>query len=304
MTSYERDGFLALPQRLSSTEMVILNREWRVVAEREAPDSVFESDGRTMRGRHGCHRDSSMFTKLTRLPRLLIPAAQLLGTPVYVYQFKVNCKAAFTGEAWRWHQDFIYWREEDGMLAPRAVNVALFMDDVTEFNGPIMLIPGSHKQGVIEAAVTAPSVQSLDVAWKETVSLDLKYTLRAEVVTQLSRNAPIVAPKGPAGTVLLFHPNVAHGSVQNLSPDSRNIVMITYNSVDNLPIAHGPRRPEFLVGRDSRPLTPVSDEALERSVAVDVGMTSLSDCVGSARDDSERGTKSANCLGEKDVESI
>ena len=31
------------------------------------------------------------------------------------------------------------------------MNVAIFLDDVNEFNGPLMFIPGSHKQGVVDA---------------------------------------------------------------------------------------------------------------------------------------------------------
>ena len=33
----------------------------------------------------------------------------------------------------------------------RAMNVAIFLDDVNEFNGPLMFITGSHKKGVIDA---------------------------------------------------------------------------------------------------------------------------------------------------------
>ena len=31
------------------------------------------------------------------------------------------------------------------------MNVAIFLDDVNEFNGPLMFIPGSHKKGVVDA---------------------------------------------------------------------------------------------------------------------------------------------------------
>ena len=31
------------------------------------------------------------------------------------------------------------------------MNVAIFLDEVNEFNGPLMFIPGSHKLGVIDA---------------------------------------------------------------------------------------------------------------------------------------------------------
>ena len=40
---------------------------------------------------------------------------------------------------------------DDGMPEPRAMNIAVFLDDVTAANGPLLFIPGSHKTGVIDA---------------------------------------------------------------------------------------------------------------------------------------------------------
>ena len=37
------------------------------------------------------------------------------------------------------------------MPTERAMNVAIFLDDVNEYNGPLMFIPGSHKKGVVDA---------------------------------------------------------------------------------------------------------------------------------------------------------
>src|SRR6266446_3477812 len=43
------------------------------------------------------------------------------------------------------------WRADDQMPEARAMNVSIFLDEVNEFNGPLMFIPGSHKLGVLEA---------------------------------------------------------------------------------------------------------------------------------------------------------
>ena len=74
---------------------------------------------------------------------------QTLGGPVYLHQFKINTKNAHDGEIWHWHQDYRTWFEDDGMPEPRVINAALFLDDVTEFNGPTMFVPGTHKLGMI-----------------------------------------------------------------------------------------------------------------------------------------------------------
>ena len=63
-----------------------------------------------------------------------------------MHQFKINGKAAFDGDVWQWHQDYGTWMNDDLMPNARAMNVAIFLDEVNEFNGPLMFIPGSHKQ--------------------------------------------------------------------------------------------------------------------------------------------------------------
>ena len=68
-----------------------------------------------------------------------------------MHQFKINGKMAFDGDVWQWHQDFGTWQNDDDMPEPRAMNVAIFLDEVNEFNGPLMFIPGSHKLGVLDA---------------------------------------------------------------------------------------------------------------------------------------------------------
>jgi ectoine hydroxylase len=68
-----------------------------------------------------------------------------------MHQFKINGKMAFEGEVWQWHQDYGTWLNDDLMPTERAMNVAIFLDDVNEHNGPLMFIPGSHRKGVVDA---------------------------------------------------------------------------------------------------------------------------------------------------------
>src|SRR5207247_1616599 len=62
-----------------------------------------------------------------------------------------NAKAAFEGEVWQWHQDYGTWARDDGMPQPRAMNIAVFLDEVMPINGPLMFIPRSHKHGTLQA---------------------------------------------------------------------------------------------------------------------------------------------------------
>ncbi|MGC2200012.1 MAG: phytanoyl-CoA dioxygenase family protein [Stellaceae bacterium] len=61
----------------------------------------------------------------------------------------MNAKAAFEGDVWQWHQDYGTWVRGDGMPEPRAMNIAVFMDEVMPINGPLRLIPSSHKHGTL-----------------------------------------------------------------------------------------------------------------------------------------------------------
>ena len=94
---------------------------------------------------------SEPFARLARHPRMVEPVQDLFGEALYMHQFKINGKMAFEGDVWQWHQDYGTWKNDDLMPTERAMNVAIFLDDVNEFNGPLMFIPGSHKKGVIDA---------------------------------------------------------------------------------------------------------------------------------------------------------
>ena len=97
------------------------------------------------------HQYNEGFRRLGSHPRLIEPVEQLLDGQVYMHQYKVNAKAPFDGAVWQWHQDYGTWKRDDEMPDPRAMNISVFLDDVTAANGPLLFIPGSHKHGVVKA---------------------------------------------------------------------------------------------------------------------------------------------------------
>lgn len=134
------------------------------------------------------------------------------------------------------------------------MNIAVFVDEVFAFNGPLMLVPRSHRAGTLEAGHD-----------KLTTSYPL-WTLDKETVTRLVREAEepgrpgIVAPTGKPGSVLMFHGNLVHASAPNITPYPRKIIYLTLCAVSN----HITRftRPEFIAHRDFTPIVPVADDAL------------------------------------------
>jgi hypothetical protein len=254
--SFREDGYLFLPGCFSSEELDEMKAELPAIFSEDSPGRVLEKETGQVRSVYGSHQTNEVFSQVVRDPRVLEPARRILESDVYVHQFKINAKLAFVGEVWEWHQDYIFWQKEDGMPTARVVNAVVFLDEVTEFNGPLLFIPGSHRAGVLDpgkrkgAAGDAPS-------WAADVAADLSYTLTRDMIAELVGTRGIVAPKGPAGSVLFFDANVAHGSGPNMSPFDRKLMLITYNSVLNIPTPRENPRPEFLCSRDYTPILPL-----------------------------------------------
>ncbi|MET9763543.1 phytanoyl-CoA dioxygenase family protein [Streptomyces sp. NPDC006372] len=255
---YNESGWFRLPSRFEEVGIKKLRESVESISRQKRPEVVHETDGKTVRALHGCHLFDETCARLVRLPMLVGLAEALIGEPVYVYQFKVNLKQPHEGAAWPWHQDFAFWKNEDGMTAPSAVNIALFLDDTHEANGPLQVLPGSHRLGLIESDSDEQRERSGD--WRNHVASDLEYTVPQAEVDALTRKTPKQLAVGPAGTIYAFHPSIVHSSSDNRSADRRALLLITYNAVSNAP-ASSPR-PEFLVSRDTSRVTPVEDDVL------------------------------------------
>jgi ectoine hydroxylase len=264
LDSFERQGFCLIPDGFSREEVELIRDAVPAALADDSPRRVLEKGTGVVRSVYGSHLTHDTFGRLVRHPRLLHAAEQLLASAVYVYQFKLNVKAAFSGDVWDWHQDYIFWREEDGMPTSRVVNAVLFLDDVTEFNAPLFFIPGSHREDVIDVAANAhiDGVSDTSRPWLSNLTADLKYALPRDVVARLAERNGMASAKGAAGTVLFFHPNLLHASSNNISPFSRVMALVTYNSVHNAPQPVEHPRPEFLASRDVTPLVAVDGDAL------------------------------------------
>jgi ectoine hydroxylase len=267
--AYRRDGFLFLPQCYSQEETQRIKERAHAAQQVPGEQIVHEKDAKTVRSLYGLHASDPLFDSLSRHHKLAQSAQALLDGPVYVYQSKLNYKAAFDGDVWDWHQDYIYWLREDGMPASHVLTAALFLDEINEFNGPLTLVPRSHQKGVLSPAVYdgTPKGYEQGPEWIGNLTAHLRYTVDRRIVSDLAREHGLVAPKGPAGSVLFFDGNVLHASQANISPFPRRVLLYTYNRVDNAPAKEGLRRPQFLVSRDTRPIEAPLADLFQRSTA-------------------------------------
>src|ERR1041385_7947488 len=271
LKKYEDDGYVLLPECLSYREIEMMKAQLPAIFAEDSPRRVVEKDGGMVRSVYGSHQTNDVFQRLTRHPRLVGPAMQILQSEVYVYQFKINAKVGFGGDRWDWHQDYVFWLKEDGMPAPRVVSVVVYLDDVTEFNGPLFLIPGSHKEGVIDVSardknrtedIRQHETYRQSPSWIANLTTKLRYGLDKEIVARTIEKYGITSPKGPRGSVLFMGGNVVHGSPGNISPFDRAVVIVTFNSIKNVPESVSNPRPEFISSRNPNPITPLAVDTL------------------------------------------
>jgi L-proline 4-hydroxylase len=244
---FDERGYLFLPNCFSDLEVAALREEAEKIYGEDRKEVWRESSG-APRTAFAAHTYNEAFRRLGAHPRLVEPVAQLFGEPVYMHQFKINAKAPFDGEVWQWHQDYGTWARDDGMPEPRAMNIAVFLDEVMAVNGPLMFIPKSHKSGVLEAGHDL-----------KTTSYPL-WTLDKDTVTRLVDEGGIVAPTGKPGSVLMFHGNLVHASPPNITPYPRKIVYLTLCAVSN----HITKftREEWIAHRDFAPIEALNDDCL------------------------------------------
>jgi len=256
LAAFESDGYLFFPSLFSSPEIEVLLDEVPRLYAQQRPENVREKGSDAVRTNFAAHLYSEPFARLARHPRMVEPVMDLFGEEVYMHQFKINGKMAFDGDVWQWHQDFGTWKADDLMPEPRAMNVAIFLDDVNEFNGPLMFIPGSHKLGAIDA--------SHDTS---TTSYPL-WTIDKATISKLVERGGIVAPKGPRGSMILFHSCLVHASTSNLSPWNRVSVYLSLCAVSN----HIRRfkRPAYIAHRDFTPIHVLPDDCLLKPYPVEL----------------------------------
>ena len=241
LSTFHRDGVIALPGLFGRDEVAAMDERLAVIFAERRPDNIREKSSDVVRTAMGLHLRDQLFDDLVRDPRLVGPAEQILdGAELYVQQVKVNAKEAYTGEQWQWHYDFATHHHEDGVPEPLALNLHIFLDEVTEFNGPLVFIRGSHRDGPVET--------SLDTV---TTSYPL-WTVPNHVVGPLAEAGGLYAPKGPPGTVLIFGDTMVHGSPANMSPWARRIFSLILNPVANRQTSYG--RAEHLHHRSFQPV--------------------------------------------------
>lgn len=144
--------------------------------------------------------------------KILDAVSQLIGYGLRCNGNKLNMKQPGYGSPVEWHQDWAFYpHTNDDLLA-----VGVVLDDMTEDNGPLLVIPGSHEGPVYDhhldghfcGAVTDPTFSD-----KGTTPVMVK-----------------------AGGITIHHVRMLHGSVSNTSDRPRRLLLFQYCAIDAFPL--------------------------------------------------------------------
>lgn len=248
---YEENGYLFKEDFFSPEEVeklkAELHRTFEACRGSQRPEVVLEPNGDEVRSVFAVHRDNEVFQALSKHPLVEGAVKQILGSEVYIHQSRINFKPGFKGKEFQWHSDFETWHTEDGMPRMRALSCSIALSDNYPFNGPLMVILGSHKHFVACVGETPDNNFESSLRRQEIGVPD------EESLTWLVNQSRIDQPAGKAGSIVFFDCNMMHGSNSNITPYPRSNAFFVFNSVENKlvePFAAKAPRPDYIATRD------------------------------------------------------
>lgn len=228
--SWDDDGYFVLPgfaRRELLTAMIdrIVDLARRIDAGEERPDLLVSpetvlADAPKPEGRLSkifrVMRGEDVFRDFATDPHLLAVLAEVIGPDIdcFLSQFIFKQPGAL-GQPW--HQDEWYFR----MDPPTQVGVWLACTDATADNGPLWVVPGSHREQVHEDVVSDPrpganlgyvEIQGADTSGEQQMLMD-------------------------AGDLLVFDSHLRHRSTDNIS-DGMRAAMVYHYSPAGTTVSH------------------------------------------------------------------
>ena len=254
---FTEDGCLFFARLFSSEEIAALSAAMRKIMRSTPPSAYMEPSNDAIRMLKGMHLYNETFNRLACHPRLVGPCEQLLGSGVYVHQTRLVPKEGLKSEAFKgfpWHQDYSTFARTDGMKEPRAIVNAVFLDEVTACNAPLMTIPRSHKRGLITNRSSAPDPNP-----------HVQLVIEPDIIRELVEEGGLTAHVGAAGSVVMMDVAMVHGSTENISPLSRTFCYVIFNSVENQCVDG--LRDEYHACDAIGPIAPFADDCLLRPIS-------------------------------------
>jgi phytanoyl-CoA hydroxylase len=160
------------------------------------------------------HLHHPTYADLVRQEKIIAVLQALWGPNIRFDTAKLNMKSAGFGAAVEWHQDWAFYPHTNDDLAA----VGIMMDDMELANGPLMIIPGSHKGPVFDHHTDGRFCGAMDPATRE-----IDY-------------AKAIPLTGAAGSITVHHVRAVHGSAPNTSNKERRLLLLQYRAADAWPL--------------------------------------------------------------------
>ncbi len=162
---------------------------------------------------------SPAYERVALHSRMAAISAQLIGAGgTRFHHSKINSKLPHTATQVKWHQDFLFTPHSNDDL----VTALLMVSEVTPENGPLHVIPGSHKGPL----------------WSHWQDQRFTGSVDDSVVEEHCRQP--VACYGPAGSVCFMHTRLLHASSPNETELPRTLFISVYAAEDALPLGENP----------------------------------------------------------------
>ena len=221
---YNRVGAIVVPDVLTQDEVQRLRRvtdefveQARAVAQHneiyDLEDTHTPQQPRVRRIK-APHLHHPAYGDLVAHAKIIKVLQALWGPDIRFDTAKLNMKSAGFGAAVEWHQDWAFYPHTNDDLAA----VGIMMDDMELANGPLMIIPGSHKGPIFDHHTDGRFCGAMDPATKE-----LDY-------------AKAIPLTGAAGSITVHHVRAVHGSAPNTSNKERRLLLLQYRAADAWPL--------------------------------------------------------------------
>jgi ectoine hydroxylase-related dioxygenase (phytanoyl-CoA dioxygenase family) len=224
VNQFNEKGYLVLENLLPNETLYELQKTTDDFVEKSKQitesDYIFDlsdthtSNNPSVRRLKAPHEIHESYSRIIRNQIIIDVVSELIGENIRLEHTKLNFKQAKGGEAIEWHQDWAFYPHTNDDL----LEVGIFLDDCDHENGPLMIVPGSHKGPVDDHHHNGNFIGAVDPN-KSNYDLSL-----AE---------PIIAP---AGSISLHHVRSLHGSRKNNSDKSRRVFFIGYCAADAWPL--------------------------------------------------------------------
>ena len=254
LAGFEEKGYLNIEELISPEEVKAYQAELdRLAADpavRADERCIVEATSQEVRSIFEVHKISEVFAKIANDPRVVDRAKQLLGSDVYIHQSRVNFKPGFEGKEFMWHSDFETWHAEDGLPRMRTVSISISLTDNYSYNGPLMIMPGSHREYISCVGATP------DDNYKQSLVMQGAGTPDKATLREFADRYGIDVMEGKAGGATMFDCNCMHASNGNVTPYPRSNLFFVYNSVENTavdPFAATNPRPDYIGAREFTP---------------------------------------------------